>query len=127
MRLSARISILAILAFAPLAQAQAPGQANGIPSPIEKVSPTGAVSIPQAEIPSVGTLDPVQPHWVVVNPGNGQAGSRSVGGDPGKMRCVVMILAEASFVFDPLAKNFYVGHPLWSKRDPGTREDNLLA
>ena len=74
MRLAAAISILAILAAAPQAFAQ--GAANGIASPIQKVTPTGAVTIPQAEVPSVGTLDPVQPHWVFVNRGNGQDGTR---------------------------------------------------
>ena len=50
-----------------------PGQAqNGIASPIDKISPTGAVTIPQLEVPSVGTLGDVQPHWVFVNRGNGQ-------------------------------------------------------
>ena len=57
-RAAFRVSVLAILAFAPPVQAQ--GQANGIASPIQKVTPTGAVTIPQAEVPSVGTLDPVE-------------------------------------------------------------------
>src|ERR1700733_1045759 len=64
-----------------------PGQAqNGIASPIDKISPTGAVTIPQLEVPSVGTLDPVQPHWVFVNRGNGQDGTRIFDGDTGRMK-----------------------------------------
>jgi len=127
MRLSAGISVLAILAFAPLAQGQTQGPANGIPSPIQKVSPTGAVSIPQAEIPSVGTLDPVQPHWVFVNRGNGQDGTRIFDGDSGKMRGMVNMYGQDSFAFDPLGRNFYVAQTIWSKLDRGSRQDNLLA
>jgi methylamine dehydrogenase heavy chain len=118
-----RSSILAALAFAPQAQAQT----NGIASPIEKVSPTGAVTIPQAEIPSVSTLDPVQPHWVFVNRGNGQDGTRIFDGDTGKMKGMVNMYGQDSFSFDPLGKNFYVAQTIWTKLDRGTRQDNLLA
>jgi len=120
-----RVSALAVLALAQQAHAQ--GQANGIASPIQKVSPTGAVSIPQAEIPSVGTLDPVQPHWVFVNRGNGQDGTRIFDGDSGKMRGMVNMYGQDSFAFDPLGRNFYVAQTIWSKLDRGTRQDNLLA
>jgi len=126
-----RVSVLAVLAFAPQAhgqgQTRAQAPANGIPSPIEKVSPTGAVSIPQAEIPSVGTLDTVQPHWVFVNRGNGQDGTRIFDGDSGKMRGMVNMYGQDSFAFDPLGKNFYVAQTIWSKLDRGARQDNLLA
>jgi methylamine dehydrogenase heavy chain len=100
---------------------------NGIPSPIEKVSPTGAVTIPQAEVPSVSNLDPVQPHWVFVNRGNGQDGTRIFDGDSGKMRGMVNMYGQDSFSFDPLGKNFYVAQTIWSKLDRGTRQDMLLV
>src|SRR3984885_7843977 len=63
----------------------AQAQTNGIASPIQKITPTGAVTIPQAEVPSVGTLGSVQPHWVFVNRGNGQDGTRIFDGDTGGM------------------------------------------
>src|SRR4051812_29993786 len=100
---------------------------NGIPSPIEKVSPTGAVTIPQAEVPSVSNLDPVQPHWVFVNRGNGQDGTRIFDGNTGKMKGMVNMYGQDSFSFDPLGKNFYVAQTIWSKLDRGTRQDMLLA
>jgi methylamine dehydrogenase heavy chain len=105
----------------------ADAQTNGIASPIQKVSPTGAVTIPQAEIPSVGTLDPVQPHWVFVNRGNGQDGTRIFDGDTGKMKGMVNMYGQDSFAFDPLGRNFYVAQTIWSKLDRGTRQDMLLA
>jgi methylamine dehydrogenase heavy chain len=127
MRLSAKatfgLSILGVLAFAPAAQAQT----NGIASPIQKVSPTGAVTIPQAEVPSVGTLDPLQPHWVFVNRGNGQDGTRIFDGDSGRMRGMVNMYGQDSFAFDPLGRNFYVAQTIWSKLDRGTRQDALLV
>src|SRR6201999_3260997 len=83
---------VAFLSAAALAQPQ--NGANGIASPIQKVSPTGAVTIPQAEEPSVGTLDPVQPHWVFVNRGNGQDGPRIFDGDSGKMRGMVNMYGD---------------------------------
>lgn len=102
-------------------------QTNGVTSPVQKVSPTGAVTIPQAEVPSVGTLDPVQPHWVFVNRGNGQDGTRIFDGDSGKMRGMVNMYGQDSFSFDPLGKNFYVAQTIWSKLDRGQRQDMLLA
>jgi len=128
-KLFASVAVLAVSTLAPQAQSQTQGQSqtNGIASPIEKVSPTGAVSIPQAEIPSVSTLDPVQPHWVFVNRGNGQDGTRIFDGDTGKMKGMVNMYGQDSFSFDPLGKNFYVAQTLWSKLDRGTRQDNLLA
>ena len=102
-------------------------QTNGIASPIQKITPTGAVTIPQAEVPSVGTLDPVQPHWVFVNRGNGQDGTRIFDGDTGKMKGMVNMYGQDSFSFDPLGKNFYVAQTIWSKLDRGTRQDMLLV
>src|SRR5262245_9853242 len=122
-----RLAVLGALTFAPPVQAQNQGQANGIASPIQKVSPTGAVTIPQLEVPSVGTLDPVQPHWVFINRGNGQDGTRIFDGDTGKMKGMVNMYGQDSFSFDPLGKNFYVAQTIWSKLDRGTRQDNLLA
>lgn len=107
--------------------AQSPARPNGVASPIEKVSPTGAVSIPQAEVPSVATLDPVQPHWVFVNRGNGQDGTRIFDGDSGRMRGMVNMYGQDSFSFDPLGRNFYVAQTIWSKLDRGTRQDMLLV
>jgi methylamine dehydrogenase heavy chain len=122
-----RVSVLAVLAFAPQAYGQGQTQTNGIASPIQRVSPTGAVSIPQAEIPSVGTLDPVQPHWIFVNRGGGADGTRIFDGDTGKMKGMVNMYGQDSFAFDPLGKNFYVAQTIWSKLDRGTRQDMLLA
>lgn len=102
-------------------------QTNGIASPIEKISPTGAVTIPQAEVPSVGTLDPVRPHWVFVNRGNGQDGARIFDGDSGRMKGMVNMYGQDSFSFDPLGRNFYVAQTIWSKLDRGQRQDMLLA
>ncbi|HUE66180.1 MAG TPA: amine dehydrogenase large subunit [Rhizomicrobium sp.] len=102
-------------------------QTNGIASPIQKISPQGAVTIPQAEVPSVGTLDPVQPHWVFVNRGNGLDGTRIFDGDTGKMKGMVNMYGQDSFSFDPLGKNFYVAQTIWSKLDRGTRQDMLLV
>jgi methylamine dehydrogenase heavy chain len=102
-------------------------QTNGIASPLQHVSPTGAVTIPQAEVPSVGTLGAVQPHWVFVNRGNGQDGTRIFDGDSGKMKGMVNMYGQDSFSFDPLGKNFYVAQTIWSKLDRGTRQDALLA
>jgi methylamine dehydrogenase heavy chain len=119
---------MAALALAPsgMAQGQAPGQTNGIASPLQHVSPTGAVTIPQAEVPSVSTLAPVQPHWVFVNRGNGQDGTRIFDGDTGKMKGMVNMYGQDSFAFDPLGKNFYVAQTIWSKLDRGIRQDALL-
>src|SRR5579863_5949483 len=102
-------------------------QTNGIASPIQKITPTGAVTIPQAEVPSVSTLAPVQPHWVFVNRGNGQDGTRIFDGDSGKMRGMVNMYGQDSFSFDPLGKNFYVAQTIWSKLDRGQRQDMLLV
>jgi methylamine dehydrogenase heavy chain len=119
---------LTVLSVAFSASKAQPGdRANGIASPIQKVSPTGAVTIPQAEVPSVGTLDPVQPHWVFVNRGNGQDGTRIFDGDSGKMRGMVNMYGQDSFSFDPLGKNFYVAQTIWSKLDRGQRQDMLLV
>jgi methylamine dehydrogenase heavy chain len=119
-----KVATLAALALAPSGMAS--GQTNGIASPLQHVSPTGAVTIPQAEVPSVSTLPPVQPHWVFVNRGNGQDGTRIFDGDTGKMKGMVNMYGQDSFSFDPLGKNFYVAQTIWSKLDRGTRQDNLL-
>jgi methylamine dehydrogenase heavy chain len=119
-----------ILLGAALAALLAPrgfAQTNGIASPIQKISPQGAVTIPQAEVPSVGTLDPVAPHWVFVNRGNGQDGTRIFDGDTGKMKGMVNMYGQDSFSFDPLGRNFYVAQTIWSKLDRGARQDMLLA
>src|SRR5580704_10124855 len=102
-------------------------QSNGIASPLQHVSPTGAVTIPQAEVPSVGTLGTVQPHWVFVNRGNGQDGTRIFDGDTGRMKGMVNMYGQDSFAFDPMGRNFYVAQTIWSKLDRGTRQDMLLA
>lgn len=117
------------LALAALIGSSHPGhaQTNGIASPIQKISPQGAVTIPQAEVPSVGTLGSVQPHWVFVNRGGGLDGARIFDGDTGKMKGMVNMYGQDSFSFDPLGKNFYVAQTTWSKVDRGTRQDMLLA
>lgn len=102
-------------------------QANGVASPLGHVSPTGAVTIPQAEVPSVTTLGPVQPHWVFVNRGGGLDGTRIFDGDNGRMKGMVNMYGQDSFSFDPLGKNFYVAQTIWSKLDRGIRQDMLLA
>jgi len=121
------LTTLSVALLSAAAHGQPQGGANGIASPIQKVSPTGAVTIPQAEVPSVGTLDPVQPHWVFVNRGNGQDGTRIFDGDSGKMRGMVNMYGQDSFSFDPLGRNFYVAQTIWSKLDRGQRQDMLLA
>ncbi len=120
-----QVATVAVLAANPQAIAQA--QTNGIASPLQHVSPTGAVTIPQAEIPSVSTLGPVQPHWIFVNRGGGADGTRIFDGDTGKMKGMVNMYGQDSFAFDPLGKNFYVAQTIWSKLDRGTRQDMLLA
>jgi methylamine dehydrogenase heavy chain len=120
-----QVAALAVLASAPRGMAQT--QTNGIASPLQHVSPTGAVTIPQAEVPSVGVLPPVQPHWVFVNRGGGVDGTRIFDGDTGKMKGMVNMYGQDSFSFDPLGKNFYVAQTIWSKLDRGTRQDMLLA
>jgi methylamine dehydrogenase heavy chain len=115
------------VALAALLAQPALAQTNGIASPIQKISPTGAVTIPQAEVPSVGTLDPVQPHWVFVNRGNGQDGTRIFDGDTGRMKGMVNMYGQDSFSFDPMGRNFYVAQTIWSKLDRGTRQDMLLV
>jgi len=124
-----QVAAMAALAMTPsgMAQGQAGGQTNGIASPLQHVSPTGAVTIPQAEVPSVSTLAPVQPHWIFVNRGGGADGTRIFDGDTGKMKGMVNMYGQDSFAFDPLGKNFYVAQTIWSKLDRGTRQDNLLA
>lgn len=89
--------------------------------------PAWAATIPQAEVPSVGMLDPVAPHWVFVNRGNGQDGTRIFDGDTGRMKGMVNMYGQDSFSFDPLGKNFYVAQTIWSKLDRGTRQDALLV
>ena len=120
-----RVTAIAALILVPSGIAL--GQTNGVASPLQHVSPTGAVTIPQAEVPSVGTLPPVQPHWVFVNRGNGQDGTRIFDGDTGKMKGMVNMYGQDSFAFDPLGKNFYVAQTIWSKLDRGTRQDMLLV
>jgi methylamine dehydrogenase heavy chain len=127
MLMSVKIRVLAIAALALAPSGMASGQTNGIASPLQHVSPTGAVTIPQAEFPSVSTLDAVQPHWVFVNRGNGQDGTRIFDGDTGKMKGMVNMYGQDSFAFDPQGKNFYVAQTLWSKVDRGTRQDALLV
>jgi methylamine dehydrogenase heavy chain len=124
-----QVATVAVLALTPcgVALGQAGGQANGIASPLQHVSPTGAVTIPQAEVPSVSTLAPVQPHWIFVNRGGGADGTRIFDGDTGKMKGMVNMYGQDSFAFDPLGKNFYVAQTIWSKLDRGTRQDMLLA
>ncbi len=122
-----RIATCAIALTALSVAGPSAAQTNGIASPIEKISPTGAVTIPQAEVPSVGTLDPVRPHWVFVNRGNGQDGTRIFDGDSGRMRGMVNMYGQDSFSFDPLGRNFYVAQTIWSKLDRGQRQDMLLA
>ena len=119
--------VAALAALASSAPAIVQAQTNGIASPIQKISPTGAVTIPQAEVPSVGTLDPVQPHWVFVNRGNGQDGTRIFDGDTGKMKGMVNMYGQDSFSFDPLGRNFYVAQTIWTKLDRGARQDMLLV
>ena len=109
MLLSARMSAafgvsVFALALAAAADVQSQTQTNGIASPLQHVSPTGAVSIPQAEIPSVNTLAPVQPHWVFVNRGGGADGTRIFDGDTGKMKGMVNMYGQDSFSFDPWAR-----------------------
>ena len=115
------VALAALLASPVLAQT------NGIASPIQKITPTGAVTIPQAEVPSVGTLGSVQPHWVFVNRGNGQDGTRIFDGDTGRMKGMVNMYGQDSFAFDPLGNNFYVAQTIWTKLDRGTRQDMLLV
>ena len=119
--------VAALAALASSAPAIVQAQTNGIASPIQKISPTGAVTIPQAEVPSVGTLDPVQPHWVFVNRGNGQDGTRIFDGDTGRMKGMVNMYGQDSFSFDPLGRNFYVAQTQWTQQDRGTRQDSLLV
>ena len=57
-------------------------------------------------MPSVGTLGAVQPHWVFVNRGNGQDGTRIFDGDTGRMKGMVNMYGQDSFAFDPLGKEF---------------------
>ncbi len=120
-----QVAAVAALALTPSGMAS--GQTAGIASPLQHVSPTGAVSIPQAEVPRISNLDPVQPHWIFVNRGNGQDGTRIFDGDTGKMKGMVNMYGQDSFSFDPLGKNFYVAQTIWSKLDRGTRQDNLLV
>ena len=120
-------AITAVAALILVPSGIALGQTNGVASPLQHVSPTGAVTIPQAEVPSVGTLAPAQPHWVFVNRGNGQDGTRIFDGDTGKMKGMVNMYGQDSFAFDPLGKNFYVAQTIWSKLDRGTRQDMLLV
>ena len=115
------------VALAALLASPALAQTNGIASPIQKITPTGAVTIPQAEVPSVGTLGPVQPHWVFVNRGGGMDGTRIFDGDTGKMKGMVNMYGQDSFAFDPLGNNFYVAQTIWTKLDRGTRQDMLLV
>src|SRR5438874_3387908 len=117
----------AVLSAAAQSQPSSRSQPNGIASPLQNVSPTGAVTIPQAEVPSVSNMDAVQPHWVFVNRGNGQDGTRIFDGDTGKMKGMVNMYGQDSFAFDPLGRNFYVAQTIWSKLDRGTRQDMLLA
>ena len=86
-----------------------------------------AVTIPQAEVPSVGTLGDVQPHWVFVNRGGGLDGTRIFDGDTGRMKGMVNMYGQDSFSFDPMGKNFYVAQTIWTKLDRGTRQDALLV
>src|SRR5258707_8852781 len=123
-RAAFRITLFGAVALAPCGAAL--GQTNGIASPLQHVSPTGAVTIPQAEVPSVSTLAPVQPHWIFVNRGGGADGTRIFDGDTGKMKGMVNMYGQDSFSFDPLGKNFYVAQTIWSKLDRRTRQDNLL-
>jgi methylamine dehydrogenase heavy chain len=123
---SARI-VFCAAALAGLMAEVGHAQTNGITSPIQKISPTRAVTIPQLEVPSVGTLGDVQPHWVFVNRGNGQDGTRIFDGDTGRMKGMVNMYGQDSFSFDPLGHNFYVAQTLWTKQDRGTRQDMLLA
>jgi len=120
-----RVAAMAALALTPSGLAS--GQTNGIASPLQHVSPTGAVSIPQAEVPQISNLDPVKPHWIFVNRGGGADGTRIFDGDTGKMKGMVNMYGQDSFSFDPLGKNFYVAQTIWSKLDRGTRQDNLLV
>jgi methylamine dehydrogenase heavy chain len=109
-------AILAVVAAPALAQ-----------QPPNLTSPAGSATIPQAEVPSVGTLGDVQSHWVFVNRGNGQDGTRIFDGDSGKMMGMVNMYGQDSFAFDPLGRNFYVAQTQWTKTDRGTRQDMLLA
>ena len=122
-----QVAAMAALALTPSGMAQGQAATNGIASPLQHVSPTGAVSIPQAEIPRISNLDPVKPHWIFVNRGNGLEGTRIFVGDTGKMKGMVNMYGQDSFAFDPLGKNFYVAQTIWSKLDRGTRQDNLLV
>src|SRR5580692_3961654 len=122
---SAKICVVGVLCvgFAVSAQAQSAGSGGAL----GHVTPTGAITIPQAEVPSVGTLETVQPHWVFVNRGGGLDGTRIFDGDTGKMKGMVNMYGQDSFAFDPLGRNFYVAQTIWSKLDRGTRQDALLA
>jgi methylamine dehydrogenase heavy chain len=95
--------------------------------PPSLVQPKESASVPQAEVPGVGTLGDVQPHWIFVNRGNGQDGARIFDGDTGKMKGLVNEYGQDSFAFDPLGKNFYVAQTLWTKVDRGQRQDMLLG
>jgi methylamine dehydrogenase heavy chain len=103
------------------------GPALGQQQPPDLSSPAASASIPQAEVPSVGTLADVKPHWVFVNRGNGQDGTRIFDGDSGRMVGMVNMYGQDSFAFDPLGRNFYVAQTQWTKTDRGVRQDMLLA
>jgi methylamine dehydrogenase heavy chain len=122
---SAKTYIIWMVCFGFAVSAQAQSVGSGVA--LEKVSPTGAVTIPQAEVPSVGTLDGVGPHWVFVNRGGGMDGTRIFDGDTGKMKGMVNMYGQDSFAFDPQGRNFYVAQTTWTKVDRGTRQDMLLA
>ena len=83
-KMLAGVTVLAVSTLGAQGQSQTQTQTNGIASPIDKVSPTGAVTIPQAEIPSVSTLDPVQPHWVFVNRGMARTAPASLTATPAR-------------------------------------------
>jgi methylamine dehydrogenase heavy chain len=95
--------------------------------PPSLVQPKESATVPQAEVPGVGTLGDVQPHWIFINRGNGQDGARIFDGDTGKMKGLVNEYGQDSFAFDPLGKNFYVAQTLWTKVDRGQRQDMLLG
>jgi len=116
-----------LLAWTAMAAVTAMLPAAAQQQPPSLVQPKESASVPQAEVPGVGTLGDVQPHWIFINRGNGQDGARIFDGDTGKMKGLVNEYGQDSFAFDPLGKNFYVAQTLWTKVDRGARQDMLLG
>lgn len=79
--------------------------------------------VPEAEEPSVNTMEPPKSGWFFVRGAWGSAGSSIFDASSGKMIGMIATSRDSDMAFDPAGKVYYVAETIWSKGNRGTRQD----